>query len=709
MRLQGKRGRGRTAKLNALAVLGDNPIQEAGDDVLLRGSVAASFACQLLAVDASGGLVAGVLGPWGSGKTSFLNLARAELEDGAAALLDFNPWMFSGAEQLVDSFFIELSSELKLRTGLAEIGEDLADYGEAFAGLGWLPVVGSWIDRGRGTAKILGKYLSRRREGTHGRREKLTTALRKLQQPIVVILDDVDRLSSPEIRDVFKLIRLTASFPNIIYIVAFDRTRVEQALTEERVPGRDYLEKILQVAIDLPVVPQEVMIREVTGALDQALSGNSVGEIDGEVWPDVLMEIIRPLIGNMRDVRRYAAAVHATVDTLGDQIALADLLAMEAIRVFLPDVYAHIQISVAGLCTPSEALGGGGRYEPPQRKKSIEQMLKIAGDQEDVVRALLRRLFPFSRRHFENNNYGPDWLHSFLRERRIAHEAILGLYLERVAGRQLVNFTYAEQAWLWMDDEAALDRHLRSVPPERQEDVIAALQTYESEYKPEHVIAATPVLLNLMGDLPDRLRGMFDVDSRLVVGRVAYRLLRTLDGHEVAAQAVGQIMPKLTSLSAKFQLLTTVGYREGAGHELVSADDARLFEESWREEVRSAEAGDLVDEDDLLRVFYWARADSGPDEVPVDIPADPSVTRAVLRSARSETRSQTDGNRAVRRESVLAWSTLEEVYGDEATLTARIEAMKSSPIDLEEDLAELIDKYLGGWRPRDFGEDEDDE
>ena len=58
-----------------------------------------------------------------------------------------------------------------------------------------------------------------------------------------------------EIRDIFKLVRLTANFPNIIYIVAFDRNRVEKALAEQGLPGRDYLEKILQVAFDLPVVP----------------------------------------------------------------------------------------------------------------------------------------------------------------------------------------------------------------------------------------------------------------------------------------------------------------------------------------------------------------------------------------------------------------------------------------------------------------------
>jgi predicted KAP-like P-loop ATPase len=345
-------------RIEAMTVEGDNPLDDGGTDALQREPLAASFARRTLALDCSDGLVVGVLGPWGSGKTTFVNFARSEFGAGSVALLDFNPWMFSGAEQLVESFFVELSAELKLRPDLAEVGEDLASYGEAFAGLGWLPVVGPWIERGRGAAKVLGKYLGRRREGTQGRRRKLTEELRKLPKPIVVILDDIDRLSSSEIRDVFRLVRLTASFPNMIYVVAFDRKRVEQALSDEGVPGRDYLEKILQVAIDLPMISQEVLIREITGALDKAMAGAELRELDREAWADVLMEVIRPLIDNMRDVRRYAAAVHTAVDTVGEQIALADLLALEAVRVFLPDVYAQVQVSVEGLAPPAPDSAG---------------------------------------------------------------------------------------------------------------------------------------------------------------------------------------------------------------------------------------------------------------------------------------------------------------------------------------------------------------
>src|SRR5438874_10407102 len=105
-------------------VAGDNPITAPTEDTLGRSAVAGSFVRHVLAIDASEGVVVAVLGPWGSGKTSFINLARPEFAEDGAAILDFNPWMFSGAQQLVDSFFVELAAQLRIRPGLDQIGKD---------------------------------------------------------------------------------------------------------------------------------------------------------------------------------------------------------------------------------------------------------------------------------------------------------------------------------------------------------------------------------------------------------------------------------------------------------------------------------------------------------------------------------------------------------------------------------------------------------
>ena len=162
-----------------MSVVGDNPIQKPEDDVLGRSRAARSFAGQVLSLDASQGVVVGVIGPWGSGKTSFVNLARTHWNEVGITVLDFNPWMFSGTDQLVQLFFVELSAQLRLRRELVDVGKDLEAYGELFSGMSWLPVVGPWAARLQSAVKILAKDFQRRKGGVGGRRKKVEKALQR--------------------------------------------------------------------------------------------------------------------------------------------------------------------------------------------------------------------------------------------------------------------------------------------------------------------------------------------------------------------------------------------------------------------------------------------------------------------------------------------------------------------------------------------------
>jgi hypothetical protein len=685
----------------SVVVRGDNPIRRTEDDTLGRSSAARSFARQVLGLDASEGIVVGVLGPWGSGKTSFVNLARPEFERANVPILEFNPWMFSGTKQLVESFFVELSAQLGVREGLAELGKDLENYGEAFSGIVWLPFIGPWLERGRGAMKSVGNILQRRKEGVSARRAKLERALTSLDKPILVFLDDIDRLSTSEIRDIFRLVRLTASFPNMVYVVAFDRIRVESALAEQGVPGRAYLEKILQVAIDLPAVPENVLSGQILSGVDSAIAKiENPGPFDEARWPDVFVDVIRPLIRNMRDVRRYAAASKGTVDALEGQIALVDVLALEAVRLFLPDVFTLLHGSIDGLTKTSS----WSVRESPQLKTQFDALVQAGETHADVVRAMVKRLFPAAERHGGGSHYGSNWGTSWLRDRRVAHEDILRLYLERVTGEGLRTFRDTEKAWPLFADRNALDGYLRSLEKERLQEVIASLETYEDQFSSPHAVPSTIVLLNLQPDLPKKPRGMLELDSRFTVSRVVLRLLRVLRDPAAVEAAVHQIIPELTTLSSKLELILLVGHRENVGHKLVSETAASEFERSWRAEVRAAPVERLLKEWDLTGVMYVTKHQAQPSEESFKIDNSPELTLALLRASRGEIKRQTFGGRSVHRTPQLAWDALVDLYGDEATLRERIESLKATnPKDAGE-LMELVEKYLEGWRPNPFGE-----
>ena len=200
---------------------------------------------------------------------------------------------------------------------------------------------------------------------------------------------------------------------------------------------------------------------------------------------------------------------------------------------------------------------------------------------------------------------------------------------------------------------------------------------------------------------------MFEIDTRHVVTRVAYRLLRAVGDPTAVEAVVRQIQPKLETLSSKLEVINIVGFREGIGHKLVSKNAAAALEKEWREEVRSrvVEDLDLGKEHDLLRVFLLTKREGAPSEPPLNISEDSQLTLALLRAARSDSMSQAFGSRAIRRSSHLAWDALIELFGDKDALQERIERLEATEPEGTEHLVELAGKYLGGWRPSNFGDD----
>ena len=96
---------------------------------------------------------------------------------------------------------------------------------------------------------------------------------------VVVFLDDLDRLDRREIQAVVRLVKLCGDFNHVDYVLAFDRDVVASAIgghygAGAAVDGYDYLQKLVQVSLELPIPDQTVLGRickeGVLGALKNA-------------------------------------------------------------------------------------------------------------------------------------------------------------------------------------------------------------------------------------------------------------------------------------------------------------------------------------------------------------------------------------------------------------------------------------------------------
>ncbi|WP_326955122.1 KAP family P-loop NTPase fold protein [Amycolatopsis sp. NBC_01286] len=691
-----------------MVATGDNPIKGSPDDALGRAPLARHLAVELRNLDVTEGSVFAIMGPWGSGKTSLVNLIRENLaKEPALTVVDFNPWMFSGAEQLVDSFFVEIAAQLGERPGkLKKIAEELDAYGELLSPLGAIPFVGSWVTRFGAGAKAIKKFEERRKQSVTQRRAKLAGQLSELEQPVIVVIDDLDRLDSGEIRDIFKLVRLTASFPNIIYLLAFDRHRVELALSGEGVTGRSYLEKIVQASAEVPAISDNLLVSQVADALNETLGDMGDSRFDETRWPDIMMEIVHPFVRNMRDVRRFAGSARGTFRSLEGDVDTVDVIALEAVRVFAPELFRSVVSGRVALTTPASMYIGTRPNE--EHRATVEALLESSPGHEKVAEALIRRVFLAAGQYVQGGmNYGGDFRKSWLRDRRLAHPYVLGLYLERLVGDDLVAFNHAERAFAVLENPTELQNVLMEIDSARREDVIAELENFEGEYPMDAVVPASAVLLNILPDLPERQRaGLAAGSSRSTVKRVVLRLFRVLKEPSDVKVAVERVLAALTTFSAKLDLIQMVGHREYVGHELAREEDSQAFEDQLSAQLQSAVSPTLAADPGAFRLLLWMRKRPTEEQQAIDaLFADPKLNRHILLQAYSEVRGQALDSRFVSRERRLGWDALLVVYGGEEKLRDAIESVRSN-LAADDETAkaavELALKYLTGWRPEEF-------
>jgi predicted KAP-like P-loop ATPase len=676
---------------SAPAVDPDQPISRPEDDLLARAALAHALAVQAVSQPQGHGFVMGVSGAWGSGKTSLLNLMAAAIDEASTGyVVRFDPWMFSSSEELVLRFLREISAQLGHDRRLVDVATRISDYAQVLAPFAvltpvpWVaPAVTAW---GRAT----GSWRKKRTAvSAEQQRQKVQEALHDLDRRLVVLIDDLDRLEAAEVRDIVRLVKLVGDFPNTTYVLAYDQPRVARALGASEQEGHEFLEKIVQLSHDVPPTTPEVLGPVLAKAISTAVGDLSRYRFDQQAYTNIFAAGVRDLFATVRDVRRYTNVLPATLALVRDEIELADVLALEALRVRAPRSFALITLYKQAL-TATQAAGFA---RDPQLDavagQQIEEIVQAAGRFHDEVRAVMRRLFPAIERHLGGSSYGPEWLGEWRRECRVAHPEVLDIYLNRALPASVLAASLVERAFHSLGDRDALTSILDDLDSDELESVLDRLEQFEQQFPTEHTEIPVSVLYNQRGRLRTDRRHAFDIGAEHKVARVVLRILRRLHQEEVA-RATQSALGQIRTLSDRGDLVRLVGYREGSGHQLVSEQDADQLETSVIEEVLAADASALSEERDLLRTLFWARdvrEKEARDHVEQLITDDQFLV-VLLRSALGETVGQTSGEAAVHRTYELNWHALTQLV-DQDDLIARIRHLRGTEPHFVDDRTRL--------------------
>jgi predicted KAP-like P-loop ATPase len=269
------------------SVKGDRALSSGDEDKLGFREVAKRIATSLVDRASEDGLVIGVEGAWGSGKSSLLFLIGDELgklpKDREPTVINFRPWLIGNRDALITSLFGELSSQLDqvaLNAGDAtrisvtkakEAGEALRSF---MNGLGRAASLIEFAGKasGIGVVELAGKGAKAAADAAGKEpappplselKDQLVKSLRDLGHRFVITIDDVDRLEPSEVIEILRLVRSVVDLPNVIYLLCYDSDTlahsIEQAASVKS--GHSYLEKIVQLTVMVPK-PEPLQLRQ---------------------------------------------------------------------------------------------------------------------------------------------------------------------------------------------------------------------------------------------------------------------------------------------------------------------------------------------------------------------------------------------------------------------------------------------------------------
>lgn len=364
------------------------------------------------------GSVVAIYGPWGSGKSSAINLVLHHLHNSNEGIdiIKFPAWIYRSEDTLVAGFFRELyaglspvlSKQTQAAIALRKLGANLAGTGN-LAGATVGLFAGSFFEK---VAIFIfdtcGRFI-KPAATTEDLQTQLADALRQEQKRFLIVIDDLDRLAPEEALVIFRLIKSVGRLHNVMYLLAYDKDATEKAMSE-RFPseGPHYLEKIVQAGFELPELDYARLSIMMSDYLDSIIGGSP--DTDPPELGRFFHSVVIPELKTPRDIIRLSNTLSIVANPVKNDVFFPDLMVLETLRVFRPKLYQAIKANKLDILN---VLMTGPHDGQNEKSKEFSHRLlgsEAEGDHENLKKVLMQ-LFPQLRIVFTGDSYSekPEW------------------------------------------------------------------------------------------------------------------------------------------------------------------------------------------------------------------------------------------------------------------------------------------------------------
>ena len=387
----------------------DSPIKDLDEDYLQQEKFVNRLKSVITDYNSQDSLTIQLRGEWGSGKSSVLNMLKNSLEEDSEKgplVMYFNPWNFSTKNELIKSFFKELSVIFKENMGDEEFSK-LNDFLNLIMSsvVSLTPLFGadSFFSIIANIFSNILIWISKRsvdEKNLVDVKNKLNSLLIKNNRKIVVMVDDIDRLTNIEIEQVFQLTKSIADFSNMIYILAYDEKYAITALENNGIhQPKEYIKKINQLQLDIPKT-NKLNLKEIFFERISEIFKKNHLNFDYYIIEDIYYSYLTNYFSTIRDINRYLNTLSFYLPLIKERVYINDFLRLTILQVFEYDIYLKIKNNPEMFVESydfdyliSNHIPSIYYVHEKKAKEFYEELYKLA-DNEEIVKKILYGLFP---------------------------------------------------------------------------------------------------------------------------------------------------------------------------------------------------------------------------------------------------------------------------------------------------------------------------
>lgn len=345
-------------KKRTSSFIADKELNKKEADLLNFSGKAERFAEQVFNGGSPESFVFGVDAPWGIGKSTFINFCKEYWEEKytkEVVVYKFSPLRYLGTANLLEIFIDGLIHAIQKDSFIPEIKPLISRYARLLKEIGKFSLFGLTLP------SLAVDYTA------DEACDDLGAVLKRFPKKVIIVIDDLDRISFEEIKDILFVIRKSFAFPNVSYVICYDTENIGilEAETPDIEKVGEFLEKFVNIKISLYLdrkdlenyVSENLEKTLITSIIDPLPVRQAIGGLL-DIYQSSTYHRYLPFIGDVRKLKRLINTVMMfdlqSTNFQSSDFDKKDLINLLLIYIHYPNVFRKIY--------DTETKGGRGFF-----------------------------------------------------------------------------------------------------------------------------------------------------------------------------------------------------------------------------------------------------------------------------------------------------------------------------------------------------------